>query len=119
MASFPKLKTDVVAQYPVVRESRFSTVVKRYLDNSEQRFRDVRGVRRRWVVALGKLNESEAAALMNFFVGQQGRSTSFDFDDPWTATTISGCRFEDDRLPVNSNGELDLGTEVTIVGPIT
>ena len=119
MASFPKLKTGVVAQYPVVRESGFSTVVKRYLDNSEQRFRDARALRRRWVVALSKLNESEAAELMNFFVERQGRFGVFDFEDPWTGLTVSGCRFDRDRLPLNSNGELDLSAEMTIVEPAT
>ena len=119
MASFPKLKTGVVAQYPVVRESGFSTVVKRYLDNSEQRFRVARALRRRWVVALSKLNESEAAELMNFFVERQGRFGTFDFEDPWTGQAVSGCRFEKDRLPLSSDGELDVNAEMTIVGPVT
>ena len=117
MASFPRLKTGVIAQYPVTRQSRFSTVVTRYLDNSEQRYRDQAGLRRRWVVALSRLNESEAATLMNFFVQQQGRFGSFDFDDPWTGTTVTGCRFEQDRLSVNAKGEFDLSAELTIVGP--
>jgi hypothetical protein len=117
MSVFPKLKTGVVAQYPVLREGRFSTVVSRFLDSSEQRFRDCRGLRMRWVIRLAQLDESELQRLTTFFVEQQGRLGGFDFEDPWTGGTVAGCRFEDDQLQVISDGEFDGRTEVTIVGP--
>lgn len=117
MSVFPKLKTGVVAQYPVLREARFSTAVSRFLDSSEQRFRDGRGPRRRWVVRLSQLDESEMQQVAAFFVEQQGRLGSFDFEDPWTGGTVAGCRFEDDQLQGLSQGELDNRTEITIVGP--
>jgi hypothetical protein len=117
MSVFPKLKTGVVAQYPVLREGRFSTAVSRFLDSSEQRFRDGRGARRRWVVQLSQLEESELQQLTAFFVEQQGRLGEFDFEDPWTGGIVAGCRFEDDQLQALSQGEYDGRTEVTIVGP--
>jgi hypothetical protein len=119
MSVFPKLKTGVVAQYPVVRAGQFSTAVNRFLDNSEQRFRDYRGLRRRWTIQLSQLDESELQRLSEFFVEQQGRSGQFDFEDPWTGGLVSGCRFEDDQLVAVWNGEFDGRTEVTIVGPAT
>jgi hypothetical protein len=117
MSVFPKLKTGVVAQYPVVREGRFSTVVSRFLDSSEQRFREGRGLRMRWVIQLSQLDESELQRLTMFFVEQQGRLGGFDFEDPWTGGTVAGCSFEDDQLQMISDGEFDGRTEVTIVGP--
>ena len=117
MSVFPKLKTGVVAQYPVVRAGIFSTAVNRFLDSSEQRFRDHRGLRRRWVIRLSQLDESELQRLCEFFVAQQGRAGQFDFEDPWTGSTVSGCRFEEDELLTISNGEFDGRTEVTVVGP--
>jgi hypothetical protein len=74
MSVFPKLKTGVVAQYPVLREGLFSTTVIRFTDGSEQRFRNYTGVRRRWVIQLSQLDESELQELASFFVQQQGRS---------------------------------------------
>jgi hypothetical protein len=117
MSVFPKLKTGVVAQYPVLRTSSFSTAVNRFLDSSEQRFRDYRGLRRRWVVRLSQLDETELQRLSEFFIEQQGRSGLFDFEDPWTGGIVSGCRFEDDQLLAVSEGEFGGMTEVTIVGP--
>jgi hypothetical protein len=117
MSVFPKLSTGAVAQYPVVREARFSTAVSRFLDSSEQRFRDSRGLRRQWVIRLSQLDESELQRLTEFFVQQQGRNLGFDFEDPWTGSVVSGCRFDDDQLQTLSTGEFDGSTEVTIVGP--
>ncbi len=117
MSVFPKLKSGVVAQYPVVRGNSFSTSVSRFLDSSEQRFRDYRGLRRRWVVRLSQLDETELQRLSEFFVEQQGRAGMFDFEDPWTGSVVSGCRFEDDELLTVSNGEFNGATDVVIVGP--
>jgi hypothetical protein len=117
MSVFPKLKTGVVAQYPALRQGQFSTSVSRFLDSSEQRFRDGRGLRRRWVIQLSQLDEGELQQLALFFAEQQGRLGGFDFEDPWTGGTVAGCRFEDDQLEALAQGEFDGRTGVTIVGP--
>ncbi len=117
MSVFPKLKTGVVAQYPALREGQFLTSVIQFLDSSEQRFRDGRGLRRRWVISLSQLDEGELQQLALFFAEQQGRLGSFDFEDPWTGGTVAGCRFEDDQLEALAHGEFDVRLEVTILGP--
>lgn len=119
MSVFPRLKTGALAQYPVTREFHYSTVAKRFLDTSEQRYRDLSSIKKRWRINLSGLNETELAQLTNFFAEQQGRLGTFDFEDPWTGTVISGCRFDHDRLPVRADGELDMSTQLTIVETLT
>ena len=41
MNEFPKLKTGAVAQYPAQRTTRYSTHVMRFMDGSEQRYREL------------------------------------------------------------------------------
>jgi hypothetical protein len=117
MAEFPKLKTGVVAQYPAVRESRFQTIVSRFVDGSEQRFRDHRAVRRRWIIHLAQLDESELQTLAEFFSEQKGRLGGFDFEDPWTGNVVPNCRFDEDDWGASSHREWDRRTQVVIVGP--
>jgi hypothetical protein len=117
MAEFPKLKTGVIAQYPVVRESRFQTIVSRFVDGSEQRYRDHRGGRRRWIVRLSQLDEGELQALGEFFSEQQGRLGGFDFEDPWTGNVVANCRFDEDEWSASSEQEWDRRTQVVVVGP--
>ena len=100
MAQFPKLKTGVVAQYPVVREQRHSTEVHKFLDCAEQRYRDLAAGRKRWIIHLEKLDETETARLARFFEEQLGRLGVFEFEDPWTGTVMPQCRFGEDRFPM-------------------
>ena len=50
MPDFPALKTGAVAQDGSVTTIRFGTRVLRFTDGAEQRFRDSRGARRRWMI---------------------------------------------------------------------
>ncbi len=117
MSVFPTLRSGAVAQYPAVREFRFSTEVRRYLDNSEQRYRDVPVFRKRWTIDLSSLDEGEAARFAEFFLEQQGGFGTFDFQDPWTGAVISNCRFEQDQISVAVEAEWDSSTQLTIVEP--
>ena len=117
MAQFPKLKTGAIAQYPATKEYRFSTVTSSFVDGTEQRYRDLRGSRQRWVVNLSQLDDGEIAELLEFFRIQQGRLGEFDFEDPWTQMVISNCHFEQDTLPVRADGEFDSRTRLVILGP--
>ena len=114
MARFPKLKTGVVAQYPAVREQRYSTEIRRFLDCAEQRYRDFAAGRKRWVIALEKLDETETARLARFFDEQQGRRGIFEFEDPWTGTVVAQCRFGEDRFPMIEEGESRCSMQVTL-----
>jgi len=49
-----------------------------------------------------------------FVSGRHGSPLDWLID---TGGIVAGCRFEEDQLQVNSNGEFDGSTEVTIVGP--
>ncbi|MFN7920749.1 MAG: DUF2460 domain-containing protein [Bryobacteraceae bacterium] len=93
MAQFPALKTGAILQYPAERRSGFSTAVVRFLDGSEQRFRERKTGLRRWAVRLELLTDSELAALEEFFASQQGRQGEFEFADPWDGTTHPKCCF--------------------------
>lgn len=114
MAQFPKLKTGAVAQYPAVREQRFSTEVKKFLDCTEQRYRDFPSAKRRWIIALEKLDETETARLASFFDQQQGRLGVFEFEDPWTGTVVAQCRFGEDRFPKLEEYESQCSVRLTV-----
>ncbi len=117
MAEFPKLKTGVTAQYPSRREFRSSTEVRRFVDGTEQRYRDFRGPRKRWLIRLSLLDETERTTLIEFYRGEQGRLGTFDFEDPWNSVVVTGCRFERDSLTSRANGEFDSGSEIVVLGP--
>lgn len=118
MAEFPKLKTGATAQYPSKREFRFSTEVRRFVDGSEQRYRDFRGHRKRWVIRLSQLDETERTALNEFYRGEQGQLGTFDFEDPWSGVVVIGCRFERDSYTSRADGEFDSGGEIVVLGPV-
>ena len=98
VAQFPKLKTGAIAQYPTTKEYRFATATQRFVDGTEQRYRDVRGSRQRWIVNLSRLDAGEIAELQEFFRIEQGHFGEFDVEDPWTQMVISKCHFEQDAL---------------------
>lgn len=114
MARFPKLKTGVVAQYPAVREQRYGTEIHRFLDSSEQRYRDRAAGRKRWVLQLEQLDETETARLARFFEEQQGRLAVFEFEDPWTGTVVEKCRFGEDRFPMVEHCESRCSLQLTV-----
>jgi hypothetical protein len=114
MATFPKLRTGAVAQYPAVREVRHATEVHRFLDCREQRYRDRTAAQKRWVIELGQLDETETARLARFFEEQQGRLGTFEFEDPWTGTVIPACRFGEDRFPMVEECESRCAVRVTV-----
>jgi hypothetical protein len=97
MVTFPTLRTGAVIQYPASHSIRFETHVTRFLDGSEQRFRDRRRTLR-WVIRLEMLDEQEAAKIETFFTAQQGQYGSFEFVDPWTGTAHPDCSFEQDSF---------------------
>ena len=98
MVSFPALKTGAVAQYPSERSLRFSTVVHRFVDGAEQRFRQTGSGLRRWVIRLDQLDEAELFALEEFFVEQNGAAGLFVFTDPWDGTVYENCSLEGDGI---------------------
>ena len=96
MATFPKLRTGAISQYPSSRSLQFSTHVVSYVDGSEQRFRMFPSAVTRWRVRLDQVSETELAAVAAFFEEQQGRFARFTFVDPWTGVEHVGCSFDQD-----------------------
>lgn len=117
MPEFPKLKTGVVAQHPSTREVRMSSQALRFLDSSEQRYRDSATPRRRWVIELNLLTATEAAALRDFFVTMRGSAGRFDFKDPWSGQLIENCRFGQDEFVLSAQAESDSRAVITVMEP--
>jgi hypothetical protein len=115
MATFPKLKTGAVAQYPIVRHAEFRNQTVRFIDGTEQRFRDRGVARKRWVIQLSGLDEGELSAIEEFFLSNQGAFGSFAFADPWDGGVYDDCSIELDDLSLVTAGEMRCVTHLTVV----
>ena len=114
-ATFPTLKTGAITQYPATNTAQYSCVVTRFLDGSDQRYRDYSAPLRRWTIQLNMLDDAELSTLDQFFVTQQGRFETFSFVDPWTHSTIPSCALEQDSLDYELSGELRGSTNLVVV----
>ena len=114
MATFPVLRTGAVAQYPAVREERFQNQAVRFVDGSEQRYRDSAGALRRWEIALDLLDEEELRAVEAFFEEVQGAFGIFTFVDPWDAVEYPNCSLESDELEIVLGGEMRGGAVLVV-----
>ena len=115
MATFPKLKTNAVAQYPAGKGLLFRNQTVRFVDGREQRYRDSAGPLHRWTIHMEQLDESEMAGLQQFFQDNQGRQGSFAFTDPWDGTQYANCGLEGDDLELTSLGEMRGTTSLSVV----
>jgi hypothetical protein len=113
--NFPSLKTSAVAQYPASRVVAYRNQTVRFVDGSEQRYRDCAGALHRWIIRLDLLDEGEAAELDSFLVANQGRFGSFAFTDPWDGKVYTDCSLAGDDLVVTVSGEMKRKTSVTVV----
>ncbi len=105
MATFPRLRTGAIAQYPATRTVEHRTSVLRFVDGGEQRYREYRAPLRRWIIQLSLLDEEEMAELEEFFATHQGRAGSFVFIDPWNGYEHADCSIESDTLDLEFQGE--------------
>jgi Conserved hypothetical protein 2217 (DUF2460) len=115
MATFPQLKTGAVAQYPATKSLRYQNQTIRFLDGSEQRYRDAASPLHQWVIQLNELDESEMAAFEQFFQNNQGRLGSFAFTDPWDGTQYANCSLISDGLDLSSLAEMRGKTSLTVI----
>ena len=114
-ATFPTLKTGAITQYPATNHTHYSSFVLRFLDGSDQRYRDYSAPLRRWTIQLDMLDEAELNALDQFFKSQQGRFEAFTFVDPWTQSTFPSCSVEQDSLDYELSGEMRGSTSLIVV----
>jgi len=115
MATFPQLKTGAVAQYPIVRQTLYQNQTVRFVDGTDQRYRDAGSARQRWRIQLSGLDEGELAAVEEFFLANQGAFGSFAFADPWDGHVYNDCSLELDNLGATTVGEMRGLTQVTVV----
>ena len=85
-------------QYPADKTYGASTQVIRFLDGSEQRFRDYPQILHRWLVQLHLLDETEMNTLREFFRIQNGAAGQFSFTDPWDGMQYANCSLETDDM---------------------
>ncbi len=115
MPAFPMLKTSAVAQYPAGKTVQFKNQTLRFVDGSEQRYRDSAGPLHRWVIQLNQLDETEMAAIEEFFLTNQGRYGSFTFTDPWDGTSYPNCSLADDICQISWTGTMHGKTSLTVI----
>ena len=115
MATFPTLKTDAVAQYPLTRRTVFQNQAVTFLDGSQQRYRDAGSPRLGWEIQLADLDEGELAAVEEFFLANQGAFASFSFTDPEDGAVYADCSLETDGLDLVSLAEMRGSTTLTVI----
>ena len=114
-ATFPTLKTGAITQYPATHITQYACVVLRFLDGSDQRYRDYSAPLRRWTIQLSMLDDAELSALEQFFATQQGRFEAFSFVDPWTQATVPSCTLEQDSLDYCLSEEMRGSASLVVV----
>ena len=115
MATFPQLKTGAVAQYPIARREQFQNQTVRFVDGTDQRYRGAGLGRQQWKIQCSGLDESELAAIEEFFLANQGAFGSFAFADPWDGLVYEDCSLELDELDVTTMAEMRGLTQFTVV----
>lgn len=114
MADFPSLKTGAVMQCPAQKEVLFSTSIVRFLNGSEQRFRQYPTALHRWMVRLDLLDEDELHRLREFYRTQEGGAQEFGFTDPWDGSRYGHCSLEDEQMSDTLSGESHGKTSLVI-----
>jgi len=115
MATFPKLKTGAVAQYPLARRAQFQNQIVRFIDGTDQRYRDSARVLLQWEIQLSLLDDSETAAIEEFFRANQGAFGRFEFVDPWDGQAYADCSIANDVLKLATLAETGGNTRLTVV----
>jgi phage-related protein len=113
MLTFPRLKTGVSMQYPVGSVCDRPVRVLTFLDGKEQRFPIRRG-RKRWVIHLEQLDESEAAKVEAFVRAHLLTFEPFQFSDPVSGSVYGRCRLEGIRHEVSGDAVKSLRTTLVI-----
>jgi len=114
MATFPILKTGAVMQYPATATIRYANQLLRFVDGSEQRYREYSTPVHQWVIRLDLLDEQEMKGLETFFIEQEGEFGSFAFTDPKDNTTYPDCSLMIDEFVFTLNGERRGQTSVVV-----
>ena len=93
MATFPRLSSNAVTQYPAPQAHVRAGRIVRFVDGSDQRFIALGKALRSWQINLTLLNDQELADTEAFFEAQSGEYAVFDFIDPASGAIVPNCRF--------------------------
>ncbi len=111
--SFPTLKSGNTVFYPLVEGHSFGTGVHRFLDDSEQRWRNRLSLRR-FVLTCNDINAYDVSSIRTFFRSQAGQ-----FDNGWDITiggvTYSNMAFDQDNFPIVENKRNRMGLTFQVV----
>jgi hypothetical protein len=94
---------------------RYQNQALRFVDGTEQRYRDSERPLRRWEIRLSQLDEGEMAVLEEFFTANQGAYGSFTFTDPFDGATYPDCSLEADALGLAAVADMRGTTSLTVV----
>ena len=108
-------QVSITGRFWLSTEAQYSSFVVRFLDGTDQRYRQYSTPLRRWIINLELLDESELNTLEQFFIAQGGRFATFTFIDPWTQTSFPNCSIDQDILDYQLSGESQ-GAMKLIVG---
>lgn len=101
-------------QYPAANDALYSTGIVKFVDGTEQRYRDYKAPLRRWVIRLDLLDEAELSSLEDFFMDRDGQFGSFAFIDPRDATEYPDCCLESDSFDATYVEEMRCKTTLVV-----
>lgn len=101
MDHFPLLSSGAIAQYPSATSSVYRTRVMEFVGGNRQRYREIQGNVKRWIVHFDRLTPDELGRIEEFFREHLGIGRSFAFTDPWSSEEYDECCFEADDLQID------------------
>ena len=96
MFIFPSSLSNLVFQYPTVKQTACSTQVSKFVGGGEQRYQIAGSELRQWTAQPIILPDDAMAQLETFFLSVGGTANSFQFTDPWDGTVYPVCYFKND-----------------------
>ncbi len=114
MSDLPLLKTGAAAQYPLSRSLQCSTQLLRFVDGTEQRFRDFPTPLRRWTMGLAMLDEEEMGRLEDFVLTEQGASGAFSYTDPEDGAAYADSSLDGESIELEYDEPGRVGTTIVI-----
>jgi hypothetical protein len=115
MATFPKLKTEAVAQYPLTTTLTFQNQTLTFVDGTQQRYRDAGSALSQWEIRLTDLDDGELAAMEEFFLANQGAFGGFSFTDPQDGQFYEDCSLAVDGLGASTVAEMRGATTLRVM----
>ena len=97
-----------------LEDIEYANAVLRFVDGSQQCYRESLDALRRWHIRLDLLDEWEIACLQAFFAVNEGRYGSFSFVDPWDDTEYPNCSLDQDSFEFKLLGEMRASTMLVV-----